>query len=130
MNRRFLLLLAAGGVLLMTLTGPAPGDVGACGARFDRASAPQHCADFRFWRCRREAAAGRLLPAELNACVEDVEMACQTARWPDRCAPTQAQSDACIALLREGTLINVSCDAVSDCELTRRYIDCDLCGNL
>lgn len=117
------ILHAGGGVLLfLILAGPTPGNVGGCGSTNQAVSAPQHCTDQEFWLCRRDQYAGRIDQTEFNACVQAIPGTCDGAAWPAGCAPTPAQSDACLLLLQRQDLAHLTYG-----ELQAMYDTCNLC---
>ena len=120
---RWALRLAAVATMLAGLTGPAPGNVGGCGAGTQTANAATHCRDRRFWLCRRDHFAGRIDDAEFAACLQPIEEGCQGASWPPGCMPTPSQSEACIMLLQRGDLATLTNE-----QLLAMYPDCQLCS--
>lgn len=87
------------------------------------ADAAQFCADRSFWECRREEFTGRLTADEAAECYRRGSAdACDAATWPEGCGPTEDEVDACIDLLQDGDLIDISTP-----ELLEAYDDCDLC---
>ncbi|MBZ0115410.1 MAG: hypothetical protein IT378_05010 [Sandaracinaceae bacterium] len=130
---RLLLRLVGGSVLFAALAGPTPGAVGGCGQTTTAAGAAQFCADRIFWECRRDRVGGRLTEAQEAECLAPIagcesgegRCDCAGAAWPDDCipAPTLNDTDACIALLRDASLIGIA-----TADLKMMYPDCNLCG--
>ena len=120
--RSWLLRLVAGGVLFACIVGPAPGNVGGCGASNPTADPREHCINQRFWECRRDLAGGRIDDARYMECLLPIAAACDAAQWPAGCEPTNSQSDACIILLSRMDLVNLSTP-----DLLTMYDDCNLC---
>ena len=55
-------------------------------------------------------AGGRLDDAELAACIARIGAVCQSVTWPPGCAPTAAEADACVEMLRRADLVEVATD--------------------
>ncbi|MCB9591529.1 MAG: hypothetical protein H6719_02245 [Sandaracinaceae bacterium] len=120
--RSWLLRLAAGGILVACIVGPAPGNVGGCGASNPIADAREHCINQRFWECRRDLAGGRINEAQYNDCLLPIASACDAASWPVGCEPTNSQSDACIILLSRADRANIP-----TADLLTMFSDCNFC---
>jgi len=120
--RRWLLRAAAASVIVACVTGPAPGNVGGCGASNPVAPANEHCINERFWKCRRDLAGGRLNESEYMDCLAPIGPACQGAMWPAGCEPSNSQSAACITLLSRSDLVSTPTDV-----LLMNNDDCNLC---
>jgi hypothetical protein len=120
--RRVLLRVGAACLLFGMLAGPAPGNIGGCGSTNATVSAAEHCTEYRYWLCTRDRYAERIDDAELQACLAPINTDCPGSMWPAGCAPTQAQSEACIMLLRQPDLASMTND-----ELLAAYDDCNIC---
>lgn len=120
--RRWSLRFAGVGVLMLALTGPAPGRVGGCGASTQGVSASAHCSDKEFWFCRRDQFAGRIDDEQFSTCLSQIATTCSGIAWPVGCEPTPGQSEACILLLQRGDLATLTND-----QLLSMYTDCNLC---
>jgi hypothetical protein len=114
--------LGGGVVLFLLLAGPTPGNIGGCGGTNATVSAPQHCTDQEFWICRRDEFAGRITTAEFAQCQQEIPAMCDGATWPPGCAPTPAQSQACIMLLQRQDRAHLTYQ-----QLREMYPDCNLC---
>lgn len=121
-HRRWALRLLAAGVIGVSLTGPAPGNVGGCGQQPPLADAFTHCAEKRRWQCRRDHAFMRISDQDFATCLEPIERECAGAQWDGGCTPTQDQSDACLLLLQRADLGHLTTE-----ELLSTYDDCNLC---
>jgi len=120
--RRWLLRAAAASVIAACLTGPAPGNVGGCGAENPVVDATEHCINERFWKCRRDLAGGRLNETEYMDCLLPIQAACSGASWPDGCEPSNSQSNECIVLLSRSDLVTTPTDV-----LLNTFDECNLC---
>ncbi|MGE0791843.1 MAG: hypothetical protein AB7S26_39580 [Sandaracinaceae bacterium] len=118
----WLLRLVAGAVLFMSLAGPGAGNVGGCGNTPPLVDAVQHCMDREGARCRREAAAGRISSVEFTDCVNTFMDVCMSASWPTGCAPTPAESQACVRLLTRLDFLQTPTD-----QLLAEHGECNLC---
>jgi hypothetical protein len=112
----------AAATMLLSLMGPAPGNVGGCGSATPLASPRQFCTDRSFWECRRDQFAGRITDAQYGECLAEIEGACSAFVWPPGCFPTPAQADGCLLLLQRTDLSNVSTP-----DLLASFPDCNLC---
>jgi len=121
-TRNWLLRLVAGGVLYACLVGPAPGNVGGCGASNPIADPREHCINQRFWECRRDLAGGRIDEAAYMECLIPIQGSCNAASWPVGCEPTQSQSNECIVLLSRQDLVSFATP-----DLLTTFPDCNLC---
>lgn len=125
MNRasKWALRVLAGAVMALSLTGPAPGNVGGCNAGSPpEADARAFCADRRFWECRRDQFAGRIDDAQFGSCLQRIETQCSGFVWPAGCSPTQGQAEGCVFLLANAELASIPTS-----ELVTMYSDCNLC---
>ncbi len=120
--RSWVLRVFAGGLLYACLVGPAPGNVGGCGATNPVADARDHCINERFWKCRRDLAGGRIDDAQYLDCLLPIQGACEGAAWPLGCEPTQSQSNACLQLLSRSDLTSFTTP-----DLLATFPDCNLC---
>ncbi|MBX3270060.1 MAG: hypothetical protein KF729_07345 [Sandaracinaceae bacterium] len=120
--RRFALSLASLGLLYALLVGPAPGNVGGCGADLPIADAREHCINRRFWECRRDLEGSRITMDEFTACLGRISSMCDAARWPDGCEPTRSSAAECEILLSRSDFV-----AISTPDLLMMYGDCNLC---
>ncbi len=112
----------AGGVVVACIVGPAPGNVGGCGASSPIANPREHCINERFWKCRRDLAGGRITMAQFDECLLPIQGACDPAQWPPGCEPTNSQSNDCLVLLSREDLVSISTP-----DLLMTYDDCNLC---
>ena len=126
--KRWILRSLAGAFILAGLTGPAPGNIGGCGAANEGTNPRQFCADRKYWECRRDEFANnqgvRVVSTETTAaCYSGIETSCSGANvWPEGCAPTPAQLQSCLDLLGRGDLVGLTTP-----ELMAMYSDCNLC---
>ena len=118
----WLLRVAAGGVLFLMLAGPAPGNVGGCGASNPTADPREHCINAEFWECRRDLAGGRIDEAQYMECLIPIQGMCNSAAWPAGCEPTRSQSNACIILLSRSDLVEFTTP-----DLRATFADCNFC---
>jgi hypothetical protein len=122
-KRAWILRTFGGAMMFLFLAGPSPGNVGGCWGEVPmEVEAPQHCTDEEFWKCQRDRFAGRINDAEFNECTARIEGLCGGATWPAGCMPTEAQSEACIRLLRRMDLAHLSYE-----ELQADFTECNLC---
>ena len=121
-TRSFILRSLAGVVLFLALGGPAPGNVGGCGATNAIADPVTHCEEKEFWLCRRDQFSGRIDEPTFQACLSRIDGMCMGNNWPLGCQPSPAQSDACIQLLMRGDLIHLTNE-----ELLSSNDACNLC---
>lgn len=108
-----LLFLALGGCADSHQPGEVPSGV---------ADPQQFCTDRAFWECRRDEFAGRIGSDEAAVCYGAVEPMCEGVSWPAGCAPSEDDAAACIALLQQADLADLTNE-----ELLARYPDCNLC---
>lgn len=120
--RRWTIRVLGVSLLFACSTGPAPGNVGGCGATVPVADPINHCIDERFWRCRRDLAGGRIDEAAFELCRMPIRGACESAAWPEACEPNNDQTQACITLLSRVDLVAMTTE-----ELLTAFPDCDLC---
>jgi hypothetical protein len=119
---RWVLRVLAGATLFAMLAGPTPGNVGGCGAGTPVADPVTHCTEQRYFQCLRDHFAGRIDDEGRDICLSLIEGDCRGSQWREGCAPTPAQSTACITLLRRSDLAHLTTS-----ELTAMYTDCNLC---
>ena len=86
------------------------------------ADAGEHCVNAGHWKCYRDLYAGRTSMAEYDSCLAAIMPMCSGVAWPAGCAPTQAESDACVA-----SLSSAESASVPTAELLAMYDDCELC---
>jgi hypothetical protein len=99
-----------------------PQDAGPDAMGTESASAAEHCADFAYWSCTRDRYAGRIDDAQLMECLRPIATGCDGVTWAPGCAPTTAETAACIALLRDPDLASMTTP-----ELLASFDDCELC---
>lgn len=120
---QWVLRIAAGVVMFLALGGPAPGNIGGCGSAPAVSSPRTFCTDREFWKCRRDQYAERIDDATADACYRAIEGTCSGFNaWPAGCAPTPAQTDACINLLQRADRSSIPTP-----ELLATYTECNLC---
>ncbi len=112
----------AGAIMALSLTGPAPGNVGGCASTTAVASPRQFCTDRSFWECRRDQFAGRITDEQYAQCLAAIEGGCSAFVWPPGCTPTPPQADACLLLLQRTDLASTPTP-----QLLMTYPDCNLC---
>lgn len=125
--RSWTLRIAAISVMLLSLTGPAPGSAGGCGAENPIISPTEHCLEVEEWSCVRDHSAAPprtpITDDELAACRDAIPGRCAgVGPWPELCSPTFAQSQACIDLLRRVDLLHLTTE-----ELNTMHDECRLC---
>ncbi len=115
MKRRVFKLSMVGLFLFLFLGGPTPGSVGDCTKGESFADPVQHCQNKEAWTCARRRARGDLASnAEEMACMSRITATCSGATWPIGCQPTQQQSDACIAAMRDSSTLGTRGECYPD----------------
>ena len=120
--KRWTLRVAGLALMFVCIAGPAPGNVGGCGATRRVADPVEHCLNTEFWKCRRDQFAGRIDEAQYNACLAPIRGVCSAAAWPVGCEPTRSSSTACVNILSRMDLATFTTP-----ELLARFPDCNLC---
>lgn len=116
MSRLRLVLLL--GLLALSL-GPAPGEVGGCGAEVEEADAEAFCLAQTAWDCRRQEARGEIGAEEVQGCVDQSVVDCEGTNWPFTCQPfpTDRQAQACIDQLSLASNVDRAIADIPECQL-------------
>ncbi|MCB9627056.1 MAG: hypothetical protein H6725_06770 [Sandaracinaceae bacterium] len=104
-------------LLALLLVGPAPGEVGGCGADPFVVEAEDFCRDQAAWECRRAEARGELEGESLSACFDTIPNSCVGAGWPPSCVPrpTSLQTNACLDALALEENVRVPIEELDAC---------------
>ena len=113
------LLLGAGFALM--LTGPAPGNVGGCGAPPPFVDPATFCDEFERLSCWRDAAAGRVTEPEFQACLGRVSTVC--IGFAFTCAPLRSSADECLYYITDERGLSFTTERL----LAEPGNACDLC---
>lgn len=102
---------------MLLLTGPAPGEVGGCGADAFLSQPEDFCRDRAAWICRRQQARGEI--RDIDACFATIPNTCEGAAWPPSCVPlpTQRVTNACIDALSLVENLDVPPEDLSECNI-------------
>lgn len=107
--------------------GPAPGEVGGCGATDDVADPVEFCLQSGSWDCRRQEFRGEI--DDVQACVDELLVECSGRAWRPDCVPQPTLREAQICLDSLARVDNVRQDADGDGIFEVSDLpECRLCG--
>ncbi len=122
--KRRVLSLSIGVFLFLTLAGPAPGAVGACGGELETIDGPELCREINLFLCER-ARARELMGEEFyQQCLQRELPACDSVP-PEYCIdgipPSAAAASLCMEALADG-------DTLNQRVRLEDFPECDLCS--
>lgn len=111
---RWVIRLLVGAGFAAMLTGPAPGNVGGCGAPPPYANVAMFCIELEQWSCWHDAQAGLFTEPQYQACLGAVSTEC--IGFNPGCEPLSSATEACLVYLTDERGFGSSAQQLLDLE--------------